>query len=785
MNYYDKPEPVRGAFKLEEVKRDWRKVCTYARVIGFDTETWRIENGVMPKPVCYTFFELGKGQPEIYNDVDGNAHLKKLLLDDSVHIIAQNAAFDFTVASQFDRSVMALAARAYRKGRIHCTKIRQIMLTCADTWNDGTMDYFVGGLSGKAASINALDGMVKFYFDLDISASKTGAGAWRTRYRELDGIPVDLWDREARDYAMSDAVYAATVFIAQEATAQDLNKRLRKYAPHVDVLGDSMRQAYSAFVLNYMSSSCGIKVDEGRVANARKAAVELHNKIIPEAIKFGMYVSSPKDNRKVKMQRGVHRKLFARAMDLLHRNNDPIHFSSKTQQVSTSQQSREALFKEIEYALVANMTARGKVLTPLAIQELAVIHNLLRMCADADKLWKEVSTFISAVEGGCLNPDNRLRYSMQGLVATGRTSSSKPNLQNLPRNGAVRSCIEPDEGYVFLICDYSAAEFRTLGQINEDEAGKGSSEIARQYRLNRHFDPHLYAAAKMWEIENRKTLPFEEAVKIYADDKHALYKDLKKKRQLAKILNFGLAGGLTEAGFVTYARGYGVELTLEESSNLVSTWTAVWTEMAGYFERRKMKYHRNGFGSDFSDPDDDTRVYVFARDNRARFCESFTVACNTPFQGMAASGIKEAMLNIFEECFFKKSSPLFGSYPVLMVHDEIVLETPNKDIEHVRRAAARFSELMVAGMEKFTPDVPAEADVAVSTRWTKDAKAARDEDGKLLIWEPTKEDEVDDDEDHVPVDLEATFPLGYASLRAYFTASTPDEEDEGDDDDDE
>lgn len=770
-------------YSIDDVESSWRSLLPagFKRIVGYDTETWKIVNGVVPKPVCYTFYDpskagvaddlTGDAKGYIFNAEDGAKHMKQLLLDDSVLIVAQNAAFDAAVVSVQDPELFALLTRAYKRGRVACTSIRQTMLTVADTWNAGEMERIVP-LSAGNASINSLAGMVKIYFNRDISRSKT-ADSWRLRYKELDGVPVDTWDTEAVDYAIEDAHYAVLIYLAQQREAQTINNRVKQLqnSRHINVLGDANRQAYAAFVLHHMSSVHGIYINPNTIAQTRAAATAQHLKLLPELTKLGIYNAAPKTARGVKLHKASLQALYMDALTLVGADQDPAFFSAgyvgQVHKISTAAETRLALNQAILRVLKTgkNITSYA-TLSDTQKEQLEVLHTLINRVSDAESSWKEISTFVSAVERGSLNPDNRLRFSMNGLVATGRTSSKNPNLQNLPRGGGVRSCIEPQAGYVFLISDYSAAEFRTLGQINEDEAGAGTSEIARQYRANRSFDPHLYAAARMWEIEKHEAMPMDRATAIYSNEADPNYKPLKKMRQLAKIVNFGLAGGLTSNSLISYARGYNVELSLTESETLCSRWLQVWGEMGDYFNRRKRLFTTNPMG-DYIDTNDDTRIYVFQRDNRARFCKGFTVSCNTPFQGMAASGCKEALISIFEECYFKKSSPLYGSYIVLMVHDEVVLESPYdgtaEGLQKLRAAAARFSELMVAGMEKFTPNVPAEATVAISTRWTKDAKEAVDENGELLVWSPSAEDE-EDDEDDAPADLQTRFPSGYATV---------------------
>ena len=116
---------------------------------------------------------------------------------------------------------------------------------------------------------------------------------------------------------------------------------------------------------------------------------------------------------------------------------------------------------------------------------------------------------------------------------------------------------------------------------------------------------------------------------------------------------------------------------------------------------------------------------------RIRYLRKFTIACNTPFQGIAADGAKAAFVEVFNQCFFDPRSPLAGCYPVLFIHDEIVLECDeSKDLT---RAAHHLCKIMKEQMEIYTPDIPAIVEPCVSREWTKGAHSKLI-DGKLTIY---------------------------------------------------
>lgn len=295
------------------------------------------------------------------------------------------------------------------------------------------------------------------------------------------------------------------------------------------------------------------------------------------------------------------------------------------------------------------------------------------------------------------------------LVATGRTSSYEPNFQNLPRDGGVRECFVPSPGSVYVFCDYAAVELRTLAQTCIYLGLE--SELAKAF--NEGLDPHTALAAEMLGLDYEAT-----KLKVKAGDKEA-----KKARQAAKALNFGFPGGLGAKKFVDYAAdSYGVVMTLAEAERRRKQWFARWPEMAGYFKHVE-KWSRRGWVQQFVS-------------NRIRGGVGYCDSANSPFQGLAADGIKASLFNVTRSCYLERNSALFGSRPVNMIHDEIVLEAPE---DKASEAAEELSRLMIQGMSVYVPDVKIETSLAMARRWYKSAEEVRDSSGRLVCWEPKEE----------------------------------------------
>jgi hypothetical protein len=499
----------------------------------------------------------------------------------------------------------------------------------------------------------------------------------------------------------------------------------------------------------YMSFKTGVKIDQTKIQAAFDHLMQAHDAILVRIGDFGFYKKVEKHKRGHKVVSARVKCVFDRCYSILQYTEPSIYTEASLQknkpEISIAKAPLDNLLRMISKGIEHGRTPTTRVPLKKAQQEeLTLLADALRTFQECESLWKEINTFIKGLRRSRLSQDARIRFNLNGFVSTGRTSSSDPNMQNLPRGGAVRDCITPADGHIFIINDYSNAEMRSLGQENWDTQG-AASMLAVEYRKDKHFDPHLYAGYQMINIEQNTNMSFDEAKAIYADKKHAMYKTMKKFRTLAKILNFGLAGGLSHVSFVDYARGYKVYMSIGESKKLCDMWRRVWSEMDTYFSLRSEMFKTDVMGDELTSEAE--RTYLFRVSNRARYLRKYTVGCNTPFQGISADGAKEAVIQAFQECYFMKKSPLYGCKPIMFVHDEIVLECPYEDTEAGRasasKAAMRLSTVMEQCMERYTPDVPAVAEPTLSMHWTKDAESDII-DGVVQVWTPSEEDEEDE-----------------------------------------
>jgi hypothetical protein len=320
----------------------------------------------------------------------------------------------------------------------------------------------------------------------------------------------------------------------------------------------------------------------------------------------------------------------------------------------------------------------------------------------------ELNNFIPILENGTKYP---VTPSYKTLQVTGRTSCSRPNMQNLPRRKGVRECFVARPGQVLLFCDYDSLEIRTFAQTCLDVVGR--STFATYYAKDPHWDPHSWFGANLIGLDYDEFL----ARKAEGD------KEVKNARQLAKIPNFGIPGGMGWRTMVEYAHAYGVELSEGEARHLYDLWMELCEEADDYF----------GLVSEATG-DWGHKIHLCHRSGRQRGGCTYTQYANNGFQGPAADLAKDATFKVSRECYTDESSPLYTCRPVQFIHDELILECPE---DRVAWAGPRLAEIMVNVGKEWCPDVPLTAETAAAKFWSKDAVPVYNEHGLLIPWTPS------------------------------------------------
>lgn len=499
-----------------------------------------------------------------------------------------------------------------------------------------------------------------------------GKDSWRYRYGELMHTKITEWPVAAVDYALTDAAVTLRVADAQGAIPENPESTLYTVSP------DEVLQTRAAWVLHLMAL-WGFRTDPVRVAELRKNLEEECAEAEKRLLHSGIYkIAGTKKKPEISRDMAV---IKTRVTDAFESRGLPVPVTEK----GNIQTSEDVLRESMDADLIE-------------LAEAGYSYGLLHK-------------FIPQVEQGTRWP---VTPSWNPLVNSGRTScgskTSPGNWQNPPRKGGVRECVVARNGHVFVGADYSQLELCTLAQVLLDFFGR--SEMARAIQAGR--DLHLELACSTPLLLGH--LSYEEAKALRASEDSFV----DEKRNFSKVANFGFPGGLGAESFISYARGYGIHTTSEEAKRLKYAYLDRWPEMRSYFAH-------------IAELAEAGLPVAQVRSGRLRGKPDFCATANTFFQGLAADGCKDMLWQLAWKCYQDTASPLYGSRPVLFLHDEPIIETPE---EKAHDAAMTLQKIMISSMQRWTPDIPTKCEVRVMRRWYKKAAAIYDEQGRLIPWEP-------------------------------------------------
>jgi DNA polymerase-1 len=350
--------------------------------------------------------------------------------------------------------------------------------------------------------------------------------------------------------------------------------------------------------------------------------------------------------------------------------------------LNSTQQLRQILFDKLQLP-VLKRTKTGPSTDAAVLAQLAEMEfEVPRLLLDYRELTKLRSTYVDVLSASVNRDTGRIHTSFnQTGAATGRLSSSDPNLQNIPvrtaRGELIRQCFIPRRGCSFIVADYSQIELRVLAHLSQDQA---FIEAFQQ-----GGDIHRQTAALIFEV--------------------ALNDVTAEMRARAKTINFATIYG---QGPFSLARQ--LDISQEEAKDFIRLYFTRFAGVRRFLDdtvenAKDIGYVATVFGRrryipELKDPNYNVRTF------------GERTAMNSPMQGSAADLIKIAMVNLAAE--LKKSG--MNTAMLLQVHDELVLESPHAEVEDARNVVRREME-MAAQLS-----VPLVVDVGVGPNWL-DAKA--------------------------------------------------------------
>ena len=345
--------------------------------------------------------------------------------------------------------------------------------------------------------------------------------------------------------------------------------------------------------------------------------------------------------------------------------------------INSPKQLGEILFSELKLPS-ARRTKTGFSTDVGVLEELAGAHPLPQRILDYRQLAKLKSTYVDALPR-LINPaTGRVHTSFnQTVAATGRLSSTEPNLQNIPIRTEVgrrirRAFIPGDEGHLILDADYSQIELRIMAHLSGDRTLRDSFTAGE--------DVHTRTAALVFKVPQAEVTP--------------------EQRRRAKEVNFGIMYGMGAYGLASR-----LGLSNEEAEQFIQAYFASYPGVQEYMLRTVREARQNGYVTTLLGRR--RMIPEIASDNRRvrEFAER--TAINTPIQGSAADLIKVAMIRIQKRLEEEKSAARM----IMQVHDELVFEVPRADAEALR-------EMVRIEMEgAIRLDVPIRVETGVAGNW--------------------------------------------------------------------
>jgi DNA polymerase-1 len=339
----------------------------------------------------------------------------------------------------------------------------------------------------------------------------------------------------------------------------------------------------------------------------------------------------------------------------------------------------EVIFEQLKLDPKAKKPAKGSWPTDEeTLSELSDRHPIIDALLDYRGLRKLLSTYIEPFPSYISPVDGRVHTTFnQALTATGRLSSSNPNLQNIPTRTdigrEIRALFVPTAGYDWLMsCDYSQIELRILAHVAQDPL------MLESFRENQ--DVHARTASEVFGMPLDQVSP--------------------EMRRRAKAVNFGIVYGISDFGLAVQ-----LGCSRQEAGEFIKHYLERYQGVKEYMERMKALARSQGYVSTLLG----RRRYLPDINNRNFNLRSFAerTAINTPIQGTAADIMKLAMLRV--DAALQQSG--LSSRVLLQVHDELVLEV--KEAEREATAALVQTEMQNA----FKLDVPLLADVNYGKDW--------------------------------------------------------------------
>ncbi len=343
--------------------------------------------------------------------------------------------------------------------------------------------------------------------------------------------------------------------------------------------------------------------------------------------------------------------------------------------INSTKQLGEILFEKLALSS-GKKTKTGYSTSVEVLEKIKNEHPIIPLILEYRQLTKLNSTYVEGLSA-YISDDGRIHGKFnQKVTATGRISSTEPNLQNIPTRyelgREIRKVFVPKDGCVFLDADYSQIELRVLAHLSDDKT------LIEAYTKDR--DIHTVTASEVFGV------PIDEVTS-----------ELRRK---AKAVNFGIVYGISSFGL-----GQDLDISRKEAEGYIAKYFATYTGLKGFLDKCVLDAKTDGYSLTMFD----RRRPIPELSSSNFMTRSFgeRAAMNSPVQGTAADIIKLAMIAVDRK--LKENN--LESRLVLQVHDELIIETKKEELEQVKN-------ILISGMEEAANlRVPLVVDVNEGASW--------------------------------------------------------------------
>lgn len=344
--------------------------------------------------------------------------------------------------------------------------------------------------------------------------------------------------------------------------------------------------------------------------------------------------------------------------------------------INSTKQLGEILFEKMKLPVIKK-TKSGYSTDVDVLEKLKREDPIIGQILEYRQLMKLNSTYVEGLKQ-YINPKTKRIHSFfhQTITATGRISSTEPNLQNIPTRfelgKRVRKVFEPEEGKVYIDGDYSQIELRVLAHISEDQ------HMIQAFQEGQ--DIHKQAASKVFKT------PIEEVTK--------------EQRSDAKAVNFGIVYGISDFGL-----GEQLGISRKKAKEYITEYLEQYAGIQAFMDNITEKAKEQGYVETLFH----RRRYIPELKSSNYMVRQFgaRAAMNTPIQGTAADIMKIAMIKVYQEI----QNRHLQSKIVLQVHDEMMIEAVEEEKEEIKQIMKQSMETAIS------MQVPLIADISEAKNW--------------------------------------------------------------------